>query len=116
MEISNHFADGWIEAWNTHDIDRIMAHYADDVHFFSPYISKLAVNKSGILWGKQNLREYFEKAFIAYPNLHFELHYVLKGIDSYILVYSSVNDRIAGEMMEMNDAGQIVNVKAHYSL
>jgi ketosteroid isomerase-like protein len=24
------FASEWIEAWNSHDLDRILAHYSDD--------------------------------------------------------------------------------------
>ena len=30
------FEHEWIEAWNAHDIDRILLHYRDDVRFVSP--------------------------------------------------------------------------------
>ena len=27
---ANEFAAEWIEAWNAHDLDRILSHYTDD--------------------------------------------------------------------------------------
>ena len=30
------FAADWIEAWNSHDLDRIMTHYAEDLVLVSP--------------------------------------------------------------------------------
>jgi hypothetical protein len=27
-EFANHFAEDWIAAWNAHDLQRILAHYA----------------------------------------------------------------------------------------
>ena len=32
------FAEEWITAWNTHDLDRILSHYAEDIVFRSPVI------------------------------------------------------------------------------
>jgi ketosteroid isomerase-like protein len=30
------FAEDWIAAWNAHDLDRVLSHYADDIVFLSP--------------------------------------------------------------------------------
>jgi hypothetical protein len=30
------FVDDWLAAWNSHDLGRILAHFADDVTFTSP--------------------------------------------------------------------------------
>ena len=32
------FAASWVEAWNSHDLDRIAAHYSQDVVFSSPLV------------------------------------------------------------------------------
>ncbi len=32
----NNFAQEWLNAWNSHDLEAIMAHYAEDVIFYSP--------------------------------------------------------------------------------
>jgi len=29
-EFANKFAREWVEAWNCHDLDKIMTHYAED--------------------------------------------------------------------------------------
>ncbi len=35
------FAQDWIEAWNSHDLDRILAHYDEHVVLVSPIAAKL---------------------------------------------------------------------------
>ena len=51
-------AHEWIEAWNRHDLDAIMAHYADDVVFTSPFVTVLAKEPSGTLRSASELRAY----------------------------------------------------------
>ena len=34
-------AQEYISAWNAHDLERILAHYADDVEVASPLVPKL---------------------------------------------------------------------------
>ena len=36
MSRAQAFADEWIEAWNSHDLDRILSHYSDDAELLSP--------------------------------------------------------------------------------
>ena len=35
------FADEWIAAWNSHDLDRVLSHYAPEVVLLSPIAQKL---------------------------------------------------------------------------
>lgn len=51
----------WIEAWNRHDLDGIMAHYADDVVFASPFVTILINKPDGTLHSASALRTYFSK-------------------------------------------------------
>jgi len=30
------FADDWVDSWNSHDLDRILAHYDSEIVFLSP--------------------------------------------------------------------------------
>lgn len=32
------FAQEWIEAWNSHDLERILTHYSEDVEVTSPFV------------------------------------------------------------------------------
>ena len=109
------FARQWIGAWNSHDLTAIMQLYADDIVFQSPYIIKLGMNEEGVITSKSELETYFSKALTVYSDLHFELHEVLCGASSVILLYKSVNDRMAAELMQLDAEGKISLVKAHYN-
>lgn len=104
----------WIEAWNRHDLDAIIAHYANNVEFTSPFVVKLLRDYSGTIKGKEALRSYFGKALAAYPDLKFDLIQVLSGVDSVTVYYRSVEGMMAAEVMMLNSSGEIVKVMAHY--
>ncbi len=89
------FAADWIDAWNAHDLERILAHYTDDFEMRSPLIVERMGVASGVLRGKAAIREYWGKSLASTPQLHFELHDVLVGVDSIVLYYHS---RTAGQM------------------
>ena len=112
---SRTFATAWIDAWNSHDLDRILEHYADDVAFHSPFIVKVLGDDRGRIDGKPALRAYFAKALAAYPDLHFELHTVLSGVDGITLYYTSVKGLLAAETMLLDAIGNIAIVHAHYN-
>lgn len=107
-------AHDWIEAWNDHDIDRLMRHYADDVEFTSPFIISLLNEASGRLRGQANLAAYFRQGLAAYPTLHFELIQILRGVDSVTVYYRSVRDLYAAEVMVLDASSQVVRVSCHY--
>ncbi len=43
------FAQEWIDAWNSHDLDRILSHYADDFQMISPFIMQLMNEPTGMI-------------------------------------------------------------------
>jgi predicted SnoaL-like aldol condensation-catalyzing enzyme len=107
-------ADHWIEAWNDHDLERILAHYADDVVFSSPFIQKIGWSSSGAVSGKDALLAYFTAALGRYPTLTFHLQAVFRGMDSVTLLYESVNGLLAAETMILNERYQVSRVLAQY--
>ena len=100
------FAKGWIQAWNQRDLEAVLSHYAEDVEFQSPLVVKLLGETSGIVRGKQNLREYFRKALAAFPgDIELELLGVYQGVNS-LLVHFQAKGRKAVEVMELNEEGK----------
>jgi ketosteroid isomerase-like protein len=71
----------WVEAWNRHDLDAIMGHYAEDVIFTSPFVPALANEPTGTLDSAFAVRAYFSNGLTAYPHLRFELLDVLTGME-----------------------------------
>ena len=110
------FARRWIEAWNDRNVERILAHYADDVVFSSPFVQQMGASPSGTIAGVAALRAYFTTALARYPTLTFRLHAVFGGIDGVTLLYESVNGRLAAETLIMNPRRQISRVVAQYLL
>lgn len=108
-------AQEWLAAWNAHDLERILSHYAEDVEFCSPFIAKLTNNPDGVLHGKARLRDYFARGLAAYPDLKFEFLRLYPGVRSCVLEYRSVNNLRAAETMEFNGTGKISRVQAHYT-
>jgi ketosteroid isomerase-like protein len=109
------FAEEWIAAWNAHDIDRILAHYADDVRLATPFIALLGHDPTGTLAGKPALRAYWRTAFDKFPDLRFELLDVMSGIDTICVVYRSVLHLRAVEWLRLGPDGKAVEAIAHYS-
>jgi hypothetical protein len=108
-------AEHWVKAWNSHDLDRIMAHYADDVVLISPVAAKILGDPSGRVSGKPALRAYFERALAVYPNLTFELIDFMWGLESIVLYYVNQKGSKTGEYMEIDPTGKVSKVVANYS-
>jgi ketosteroid isomerase-like protein len=108
------FAAEWIEAWNSHDLDRILSHYADDFEMASPYIARLAGEASGRLRGKAAVGAYWAEALRLIPDLRFERVEVLAGVDSLVLYYRSIRGR-AAEVFFFGVDGKVVRACAHYT-
>lgn len=109
------FAKDWITVWNSHDLGAIMNHYTDDIEITTPMIKLAAGIESGSLKGKAAVREYWQKALNKIPDLHFELVAVTQGVDSVALYYKSVMNKMAVEVMFLNDAGKAYKMIAHYT-
>ena len=109
------FARSWIQAWNSHDLDAVMAHYAPEVVLTSPTAAKLLNDPSGTITGKEAVRSYFERGLKAYPDLTFELLDVMWGISSIVLYYLNQKGTKTGEFMEFDAHQKVVRVVANYT-
>lgn len=105
----------WVEAWNNHDIDAIISHYADDVELTSPFVVNALGISSGTIKGKENLRAYFVRGLATYPDIKFKLSQVLAGVNSIVVCYHGIKGMRAAEMMMLNPDSKIVKVAAHYN-
>ncbi len=112
---ARHFARAWVLAWNSHDLDAVMSHYAQEVVLTSPTAAKLLSDPSGIVTGKEAVRSYFERGLEAYPNLTFELLDVMWGVSSVVLYYVNQKGTKTGEFMEFDANQKVVRVVANYT-
>lgn len=66
-EFAERFTEEWQAAWNSHDIERILTHYADDVVFQSPYVAHRFQDPAGQVRGKEALRSYWGSGLHQQP-------------------------------------------------
>lgn len=113
---AQHFATEWIAAWNSHDLDRVLAHYANDFEMSSPYIVALVGEPSGTLVGKAAVATYWRKALSVFPDLHFDLVSVLVGTKSITLCYKGTRGRLAAEVFHFDAEQKVSRALAHYDI
>ncbi|HEB77660.1 MAG TPA: nuclear transport factor 2 family protein [Methylothermaceae bacterium] len=111
-ELAWDFAKDWVDAWNAHDLEWILSHYADDIQVTSPIARQLTGTAE--IHGKKALREYFSVGLAHYPDLSFRLLNVFSGQDSIVLHYVNQNSVQAAEWMRLNEEGKVVEMIAHY--
>jgi ketosteroid isomerase-like protein len=112
---ADRFAADWISSWNAHDLERVLAHYADDFEMTSPVIIQIAAEPSGTLRGKAAVRSYWSAALRLIPDLHFELISVLVGVRSITLYYKGARDRLAAEVFHFGSDEKVTSAFAHYA-
>jgi hypothetical protein len=112
-EFTQGFAEDWIAAWNSHDLERILSHYTDDFEMSSPVIVEFMGEPSGMLKGKVAVREYWSRALARIPDLHFDLLEVFVGASSIVIHYRGPRGSSA-EAFWFNDAGKVHRAAAHY--
>lgn len=109
------FAAEWVEAWNSHDLDRIFSHYSDDFEMSSPFIVELMGEASGKLKGKDAIRPYWTKGLAAAPPLKFELEQVFAGVDSITIAYRRTGPiPQAAEVLFFDKSRKVIRGVAHY--
>jgi hypothetical protein len=104
----------WIDAWNRHDLDAIMTHYADDVLFASRVVVELGGDLDGTIRGKTALRELFARGLHADPSLHFSPIHSFHGVADHALHYIGFRRRHVIEIHRLNAVQQIIEARAYH--
>lgn len=114
LDFVRDFTKEWIEAWNEHDLVRILSHYSDTIELSTPYIASMMNVPSGAIRGKEAAGMYWHAALKRVPGLHFTLIDVLVGVNSIVIYYDAVFGRKGAELMEFDASGKVCRSIAHY--
>ncbi len=104
----------WIAAWNSHDLERVLALYADDFEMTSDRIPALGFDASGTLRGKENVRTYWSKALTLITGLRFELIDTYVSPDSVVVFYQNERGKKICEYLRVDAAGKIRQGSANH--
>lgn len=113
-EHAQQFAVSWYAAWNAHDLDAIMSHYAEAIEHSSPFIQRYNGSADLALHGINAVSAYFARALARNPTLRFDPLHVAVGLESVILVYRRMTGDLAAEVFLFDGEDRIVRSVSHY--
>lgn len=93
------FTRQWVQDWNDHDLDRILAHFTEDVVFTSPAAAAIVDGSHGVIRGKAALREYWAEGLRRIPDLHFEIIATYVGVDTLVINYRNQRGALVNEVL-----------------
>nr|WP_315201596.1 nuclear transport factor 2 family protein [uncultured Flavobacterium sp.] len=115
-ESATAFAEEWIIAWNSHNLETILTHYSDDFTIESPLALKLFPKTKGTVIGKENVRNYWTWGLENNPTLKFEILDILIGVNSLTIYYINIaTNRKAVEVMSFNSDMKVNKAIVNYS-
>lgn len=111
------FADEWVRVWNAHDLEGLLAHYAEDVTFTSPRAALLT--GEAVVQGKPALHAYWGAAIARARSRHFTLERTLWDAETRelaVIYISQVDERRvrAVELFRFGADGLVVAGEALY--
>jgi len=93
------FAATWAAAWNAHDVEAVLSHFADDVTFSSPLAAEIVPGSGGVVRGKAALRAYWSEGLRRQPDLRFEVEGAYLGVDTLVIHYRNQRGGLVNEVL-----------------
>ena len=105
-------ADRLLEAWNAHDLDAVVACYAENVDFAIPAAAEGREDRR--LSGREELREHFARGLELAPNLALTEESLLVGPGGFALLYRREDGHRAIEAVELDGSGLVARARVYY--
>ncbi|RZJ36396.1 MAG: nuclear transport factor 2 family protein [Flavobacterium sp.] len=114
---NENIARRWIDAFNAHDLEKLLSLYDDNAVHFSPKLKLRHPETNGLISGKQSLRSWWQDAFDRLPTLQYNLTSLTSGPNSIFMEYTRVvsgeADMLVAEVLEIKD-GLIVASRVYH--
>jgi ketosteroid isomerase-like protein len=110
-------ATKWFEAFNAHDLEKLLSLYNDNAQHYSPKLKIRMPETQGLIKGKQALREWWQDAFDRLPTLQYEVVKLTADEDQVFMEYirrvDGEDDLSVGEVLQI-DNGLIVFSRVYH--
>jgi ketosteroid isomerase-like protein len=107
LEELNSIALKWFEAFNEHNLEKLLSLYDDNAEHFSPKLKVRLPETKGLIKGKDSLRAWWKDAFERLPTLHYEVKRLTPYDDRVFMEYirhvQGEDDLVVGEMLEVKN-------------
>ena len=96
----------WFDAFNAHDLENLLALYADDAQHYSPKLKIRQPESRGLISGKSALRSWWQDSFERLPSLRYE---PTRFIADDAIVFMEYTRYVDGE--EPMTVGEVLEIK-----
>src|SRR5689334_4283147 len=100
-------AKKWLAAFNSHDLNALLALYHDEAEHFSPKLKVRKPETNGLIKGKAAMREWWKDAFERLPELAYEEIALTDNDTRVFMEYKRVvpgeEDMIVAEVLEIEN-------------
>lgn len=116
-EQNKQIAQRWFEAFNEHNLEKLLALYDDQAEHFSPKLKVRKPETGGLIKGRAALRAWWQDAFDRLPSLRYEVKKLTADeaqvFMEYIRHVDGEEDLRVGEVLEIK-AGYIVFSRVYH--
>lgn len=115
--LNKQIAIKWFEAFNEHNLEKLLLLYHDNAQHFSPKLKVRLPETQGLIKGKQALRDWWKDAFDRLPTLNYEVIKLTADeaqvFMEYIRHVEGEEDLRVGEVLEIKN-GSIVFSRVYH--
>jgi ketosteroid isomerase-like protein len=101
-------AKNWLAAFNEHNLEKLLALYADDAVHYSPKLKLRHPETKGLIKGKVNLRGWWKDAFDRLPTLQYEATSLTANNERVFMEYTRLvegeENMLVAEVLEIKNS------------
>lgn len=116
-EFCKGIAAQWMDAFNAHDLEKLLSLYDENAIHFSPKLLERKPETQGLIKGKAALRDWWQDAFLRLPTLSYTPAKFIAESESIFMEYlrnvQGEKELKVGEVLEINN-GLIVASRVYH--
>jgi predicted SnoaL-like aldol condensation-catalyzing enzyme len=107
----------WFEAFNAHNLEKLLSLYDDEAEHFSPKLKIRHPETKGLVTGKDALRTWWKDAFDRLPTLHYKVTSLTSNGDrafmEYVRTVENEENMLVAEVLEIKE-GKIIASRVYH--
>lgn len=107
----------WFEAFNAHNLEKLVSLYDDEAEHFSPKLKIRHPETKGLVSGKDALRTWWQDAFERLPSLHYKVTSLTSNADRVFMEYvrsvENEDTMLVAEVLEIKE-GRIMTSRVYH--
>ena len=107
----------WFEAFNAHNLEKLVSLYDDEAAHFSPKLKLRLPETNGLVTGKDALKSWWQDAFDRLPSLHYKVTSLTSNSDrvfmEYVRTVENEDNMLVAEVLEIKE-GKIVFSRVYH--